>query len=51
MLLASSHLITVMTPAGLQRITCIKPCSAGNRVIIGYSVSVGNLIVIAYNSG
>jgi hypothetical protein len=49
MLLASSHLITFMTPAGLQRVTRIV--NVGNHVIIGYSDIVGNIIIIGYNSG
>jgi hypothetical protein len=48
MLLASSHLVTFMTPnSGLH----VFLVNVGNHVIIGYSVSVGNLIFIGYNSG
>jgi hypothetical protein len=48
-LLASSHLITFMTPAELQWVTCIN-LKVGNHVIIEYSAIVGNLDIIGYSS-
>jgi hypothetical protein len=48
-LLTNLHLITFMTLAGLQRVTCIKTCYSKNLVIVDYYLlSIDNLYILVY---